>query len=73
MNDHNETVMDETELLRELLDLRRAVASVLGRDQYVFGLLDRAIESGHAPAQRRARKEFATLPVDLQELVSGQL
>ncbi len=38
-----------SQILEELLDLRRAVAEVLGRDQYVYQVIDEAVESQHAP------------------------
>lgn len=45
-------------VLAELLGLRRAVAECLGREQYLYRLLDDAIESQHLPAMRRALSEF---------------
>jgi hypothetical protein len=54
------------DLLDELLDLRRAVATVLGREQYVYHVLDRAIENRFAPAMRGAIDEFRRQPDDLQ-------
>lgn len=41
-------------LLEELLDLRREVAQVLGRDQYAYRVIDDAVESQHAPTMAQA-------------------
>jgi hypothetical protein len=56
-------------LLHELIDLRRAVASALGREQYVYHVLDRAIESHFEPAMRNAWDEFHRQPIDVQRRV----
>lgn len=65
MATHDDRFALEAELLSELLELRQTVAHSLGRDQYLFEMLDRAIESGHAPCWEKARREFASLPDDL--------
>jgi hypothetical protein len=57
------------DLLDELIDLRRAVATTLGRDQYVYQVLDRAIESHLEPALRNALDEFHRQPIDVQRRV----
>lgn len=59
----------ETQLLAELLDLRRAVGSALGRQQYVYEVIERAIHSGHVPTMQRALEEFAQQPADVIEPV----
>lgn len=51
----------DTELasvLAELLELRRTVARCLGREQYLYQVLDQAIESQHPPTMERALHEF---------------
>jgi len=58
-----------TDLLHELIELRRAVATSLGRDQYVYQVLDRAIESHFEPALRNALDEFHRQPIDVQRRV----
>lgn len=56
-------------LLEELIDLRRAVATSLGREQYVYHFLDRAIESRFEPALRSAIDEFHRQPIDVQRRI----
>lgn len=60
-------------LLDELIDLRRAVAATLGREQYVYQVLDRAIESHFEPALRNAIDEFHRQPIDVQRRVRYSL
>lgn len=60
-------------VLASLLDLRRAVAETLGRDQYVYRLLDRAIETGYPPAQQDALAEFELQPDDVKNRVRAAL
>lgn len=70
IEDHIEPVSDElNDLLHELIELRRAVASSLGRDQYVYQVLDRAIETHFEPALRDAMEEFHRQPIDVQRRV----
>ncbi|MBX3412250.1 MAG: hypothetical protein KF708_05985 [Pirellulales bacterium] len=57
------------DLLHELVELRRAVATTLGREQYVYHVLDRAIESHFEPALRHALDEFHRQPIDVQRRV----
>jgi len=62
--------LDEfNDLLDELLDLRRAVATVLGREQYVYQVIDRAIETRFAPAMHTAISEFRQQPDEVQDRV----
>lgn len=68
--DRIEPKSDElADLLHELVELRRAVAAALGRDQYVYQVLDRAIESHFEPALRNALDEFQRQPIDVQRRV----
>ena len=45
-------------LVDELLDLRRETAAVLGREQYLYRVVDEAVESGSVVLMQRARAEF---------------
>ena len=69
IEDRSKTEAELTDLLHELVDLRRAVATSLGRDQYVYQVLDRAIESHFEPALRNAMDEFHRQPIDVQRRV----
>ena len=59
----------EGPLQEELLELRQAVASALGRHQYAYNLLDTAIESGHLESMQRARHEFELLDDDIRSRI----
>ena len=56
----------ETDLQMELIELRQAVASALGRNQYAYNLLDEALETGHLESMQRARHEFDQLGEDVR-------
>ncbi len=61
-------------LLEELLDLRRAVAEVLGRDQYVYHVLDEAVESQHTPTMAEALRTLEHQSDEVrQHLVDSKL
>lgn len=61
-------------LLEELLDLRRAVAEVLGRDQYVYHVLDEAVESQHTPTMAEALRALDHQSEEVrQHLVDSKL
>ncbi len=55
------------QLLEELLDLRRAVAEVLGRDQYVYQVIDNAVESRHCPTMAEALREIEHQSDDVRQ------
>jgi hypothetical protein len=57
---------EEGPLQEELLELRQAVATALGRHQYAYNLLDTALESGHLESMQRARREFDLLDEDIR-------
>ena len=57
---------EEGPLQEELLELRQAVATALGRHQYAYNLLDTALESGHLESMQRARREFDLLDDDIR-------
>lgn len=59
----------EEPLQEELLELRQAVASALGRHQYAYNLLDTALETGHLESMQRARREFDLLDDDLRNRI----
>ena len=59
----------EDQLLDELLAIRRAIARTLGREQYLYRLVDTAIETGHAPSLRRAWREINHQPNDIQDRI----
>ncbi|MBX7164794.1 MAG: hypothetical protein K1X74_00475 [Pirellulales bacterium] len=54
------------ELMDELLELRRAVASALGREQYIHQVLDEAIESQYQPTLIEALSEFDRQPTEIK-------
>lgn len=60
------------QLLEELLDLRREVAQALGRDQYVYRMIDNAVESQHTPTMAEALRAMKHCE-DLQGHVSGSV
>lgn len=60
-----------TPLLRELVELRKAVSRSLGRDGYLFGVLDEAIETRHGAHLRQALDEYRLQPDDVRELVTA--
>lgn len=60
---------EEDALLAQLLELRRSVAETLGREQYVYQVLDRAIESGHRPTRERALEEFQRQPDEVRQRI----
>jgi len=55
------------QLLEELLDLRRAVAEVLGRDQYVYRVIDEAVESQHSPTIAEALRTIEHQSDDVRQ------
>lgn len=57
--------------MEELLELRRCVATALGRDQFLHRVLDDAVESQSEAAHRRALAEFARQPGDVQRRVQA--
>lgn len=60
-------------LLEELIVLRRAVAAGLGRQQYLYDVIDAAVERRHEPALRHALDEFAQQPPEVREQVLDAL
>ena len=56
-------------LLDELLDLRQAIAVSMGRQRYVYRVIDEAVHTGHAPTLRTALSEFAQQPADVKARV----
>jgi len=56
-------------LLDELLALRCAVARSLGRQRYVYRVIDDALHTGHVPALRMALSEFDQQPSDVKTQV----
>jgi hypothetical protein len=60
---------EEWPLQEELLELRQAVATALGRHQYAYNLLDTALESGHLESMKRARREFDLLDEDVRSRI----
>lgn len=63
----SEADFSEECLLEELLSLRKAVAQTLGRDQYLYQVLDTAIATGHGPTWRRAWQELNRQPADIRD------
>ena len=61
--------VEEGPLQEELLELRQAVATALGRHQYAYNLLDTALESGHLESMQRARREFDLLDEDIRDRI----
>lgn len=68
---HKESSVDmdtqAEQLLEELLDLRRAVAEVLGRDQYVYHVIDEAVESQHTPTMAEALRAIEHQSDDVRQ------
>ncbi len=60
---------EEDFLQEELIELRQAVASALGRHQYAYNLIDTALESGHLESMQRARREFDLLDEEIRDLI----
>ena len=60
---------DEELVQDELIELRQAVASALGRRQYAYSLIDTALESGHLESMRRARREFDLLDEEIRDRI----
>ncbi len=60
-----------TPLLDELLELRRAVGQSLGCDQYLYAVLDEAIETGYERRLVQARSEYDQQPDEIRELVEA--
>jgi hypothetical protein len=60
---------EEGPLQEELLELRQAVATALGRHQYAYNLLDTALETGHLESMQRARREFDMLDEDVRSRI----
>ena len=58
---------DSADLLGQLLWLRRAVARTVGRGQYLYKILDAAVESQDPKAMQRARQEYERQPKDLKQ------
>jgi hypothetical protein len=63
----------EEEILSTLLELREAVATTLGRDQYVYRLLEDAISTGYGPAREAALREFRQQPAEVRQRVQDAL
>ena len=61
------------QLVDELLDLRRAVAETLGREQYLYQVLDDAIESRHLPALSYAKQTYEHQPDEVKEIVNSNV
>ena len=64
---------DGQQVLVALLELRRAVASTRGRDQYVYRLLDGAIETGYLPAQQNALAEVDLQPDEVKNRIHATM
>lgn len=57
------------DLLGQLVELRQAVAHSLGRQQYLYGVVDHALESRHLPLAQAALAEFELQPGEVRERV----
>lgn len=61
------------DLLGQLVELRQAVAQTLGRQQFLYDVVDRAVESGHLPQAQAAIDEFGLQPEDVRHRVKSAL
>ncbi len=68
---HSTATEDEAlaDVLGQLVELRQAVAQTLGRDQYLYGVVDRAVESRHLPRAQAALVEFGMQPGEVRERI----
>lgn len=69
MNDEWNDDAEARRMLDELLELRRAVAQALGREQYLHQLIDDAVESQYRPALIEALEEFERQPGDIKRRI----
>lgn len=69
--DAEEALLDD--LLGQLVDLRQAVARTLGRQQYLYDVLDQAAETRHLPRAQAALAEFDQQPGEVRQRVSAAL